>query len=83
QRRYQRGQTLLNKAYEMSDLCDADVFLCIRFRDTGRMKIFYTDETSIWSSCILHLESYYPIPDWKTPNDFHLESSPKDNDASS
>lgn len=38
-------------AYEMGDLCDADVVLAIQFGDTGWMNILQTDETGVWSSC--------------------------------
>ncbi|QGA17405.1 hypothetical protein EYB26_005076 [Talaromyces marneffei] len=70
QQRYRRGGTLLKKAYELSIMADADVFLGIKFRDTGRIKTFCADTTVIWSSHLSHLDSYYPIPEHKTPNDF-------------
>ncbi|KAH8706059.1 hypothetical protein BGW36DRAFT_260076, partial [Talaromyces proteolyticus] len=70
QRRDRRGQTLIKKAYEISQLSNADVFLGIRFRDTGKMKTFCADSTGVWSLYVLQLDSFYPIPEKKTPNDF-------------
>jgi hypothetical protein len=58
QRRDQRQRTLLRKAYEMSKYCDADVFLGVRIRDTGRITTFCADGTGIWSpfiSCLVRL----------------------------
>uniref|UniRef100_A0A093V6R5 Uncharacterized protein n=1 Tax=Talaromyces marneffei PM1 TaxID=1077442 RepID=A0A093V6R5_TALMA len=51
-------------------MANAEVFLGIRFRDTGRIKTFCADTTGIWSSHLSHLYSYYPIPEHKTPRDF-------------
>lgn len=58
QQRYRRGSTLLKKAYELSIMADAEVFLGIRFRDTGRIKTFCADTTGIWSSHLSHLLSF-------------------------
>jgi hypothetical protein len=58
QQRNRRGGTLLKKAYELSIMADADVFLGIRFRDTGRIKTFCADTTGIWSSHLSHLVSF-------------------------
>lgn len=52
QRRDRRGQTLIKKAFEISQLSNADVFLGIRFRDTGKMKTFCADRTRVWSLCV-------------------------------
>ncbi|KAH8689045.1 hypothetical protein BGW36DRAFT_262539, partial [Talaromyces proteolyticus] len=70
QRRDRRSQTLIRKAYEISHLSNADIFLGIRLRDTGRMRTFCADSSGIWYSCVSQLYSFYPIPDKKTPNDF-------------
>ncbi|KAF3406924.1 hypothetical protein DPV78_000276 [Talaromyces pinophilus] len=70
QQRNRRGNTLLKKAYELSIIANAEVFLGIRFCNTGRIKTFYADTTGIWSSHLSHLDSYYPLPEHKTPSDF-------------
>lgn len=57
QQRNRRGNTLIKKAFELSDVADADVFLGIRFRD-GRVKTFCADKTSFWSSNMSHLVLY-------------------------
>ncbi|KAF3406922.1 hypothetical protein DPV78_000273 [Talaromyces pinophilus] len=44
QQRNRRGNTLIKKAYKLSDIADVDVFLGIRFQD-GRVKTFYADKT--------------------------------------
>ncbi|KAL3713818.1 hypothetical protein TMatcc_002523 [Talaromyces marneffei ATCC 18224] len=69
QQRNRRGNTLIKKAYELSDIADADVFLGIRLRD-GRVRTFCADKTGFWSSKMSYLDSYYPIPQRKTPSDF-------------
>jgi hypothetical protein len=38
QQRYQRGRTLIGKACEASSLCNADIFLGIKFRETNQIK---------------------------------------------
>jgi hypothetical protein len=57
QQRNRRGNTLIKKAYELSDIADADVFLGIRFRD-GRVKTFCADKTGFWSSKMSYLVLY-------------------------
>lgn len=51
EQRLRRSQTLLKKAFEMSHFdSEADIFVGIRFRDTGRVKTFCADQTGIWSA---------------------------------
>ena len=57
QQRNRRGNTLIKKAYELSDIADADVFVGIRFRD-GRVKTFCADKTDFWSSKMSYLVLY-------------------------
>jgi hypothetical protein len=47
QQRNRCGSTLLKKAYELSIMADAEVFLGIRFRDTNRIKTFCAATTRI------------------------------------
>jgi hypothetical protein len=60
QQRNRRGNTLIKKAYELSDIADADVFLGIRFRD-GRVKTFCADKTGFWSSKMSYLVLLYTL----------------------
>lgn len=58
EQRLRRSQTLLKKAFEISHLDgEADIFVGIRFRDTGRVKTFCADQTGIWSAQCTHLVS--------------------------
>jgi hypothetical protein len=50
-----RSNTLIHKAYELSEMVDVDVFLGIRDRATGRIKTFCADDTGFWSSKMSHL----------------------------
>jgi hypothetical protein len=53
-----RGNTLIKKAYKLSNITDADIFLGIQFRD-GRVKTFCADKTGFWSSKMSHLVLLY------------------------
>jgi hypothetical protein len=56
EQRLRRSQTLLKKAFEISHFDgEADIFVGIRFRDTGRVKTFCADQTGIWSAHCTHL----------------------------
>lgn len=57
QQRNRRGNIRLKKAYELSIMANAEVFLGIRFRDTGRVKTSCADTTGIWPSHLSHLVS--------------------------
>ncbi|QKX62414.1 uncharacterized protein TRUGW13939_09575 [Talaromyces rugulosus] len=71
QQKSRRSSTLIRKAYDLSELADVDVFLGIRDRTTGRIKTFCSDDdTGFWSSKMSHLDTYYPVPEQKTPKDF-------------
>ncbi|KAH8691895.1 hypothetical protein BGW36DRAFT_303564 [Talaromyces proteolyticus] len=76
QRRDQRQSTLFRKAYEMSEYCNADVFLGVRIRDTGRITTFCADGAGIWSPFISCLNSYYPTPNHKTSENY-ITNSPQ------
>ena len=58
QRKDRRSKTLFQKACQLSEMTPADVFVGIRFRDTGRVMTFCADETGIWSSNMSHLVYY-------------------------
>ena len=49
QRRNRRMKSLLQKAVDMSILCDAEVVLGIRIRETGRVTTFCSDPEGLWS----------------------------------
>ncbi|BCR98158.1 uncharacterized protein AKAW2_31477S [Aspergillus luchuensis] len=82
QKRDRRKKSLLRKAYEYSKLCDADVCLGIRIRESGQVTTFLSDSTGFWSGLSSQLEIYYPRPTEKTEKDF--DSNPttdEDNSA--
>jgi hypothetical protein len=63
EQRLRRSQTLLKKAFEISYFDgEADIFVGIRFRDTGRVKTFCADQTGIWSAHCTHLVCAYLPP---------------------
>ena len=55
QRRSRRMKNLLLKAVDLSTLCDAEVFLGVRIRETGRVTTFCSDPEGLWSSATLNL----------------------------
>ncbi|PYH67103.1 uncharacterized protein BO88DRAFT_445142 [Aspergillus vadensis CBS 113365] len=89
QKRDRRKKSLLRKAYEYSKLCDADVCLGIRIRESGQVTTFLSDSTGFWSDLSSQLvrfqhaccrEIYYPRPTQKTEKDF--DSNPTTDDDS-
>jgi hypothetical protein len=48
QKRDRRKASLMKKASEYSKMCDADVCLGIRIRDTGRVYMFSADASGFW-----------------------------------
>ncbi|OKL55300.1 hypothetical protein UA08_09461 [Talaromyces atroroseus] len=70
QRRSRRMKSLLLKAVDMSILCDAEIVLGIRIRETGRVTTFCSDPEGLWSPDTLKLKNYYPIPVNMTLDDF-------------
>ncbi|RDH36802.1 hypothetical protein BDQ94DRAFT_116773 [Aspergillus welwitschiae] len=80
QKRDRRKRSLLRKAYEYSKLCDADICLGIRIRESGEVTTFLSDYTGFWSGFSSQLETYYPRPIRKTDKDF--DSDPTDEDKS-
>ncbi|KAL2801679.1 hypothetical protein BJX63DRAFT_157955 [Aspergillus granulosus] len=49
QKRDRRKTSLMKKSFEYSTMCDADVCLGIRIRETGRVYIFSADTTGFWA----------------------------------
>ncbi|KAL2840809.1 hypothetical protein BJY01DRAFT_218182 [Aspergillus pseudoustus] len=69
QRRNRRKTSLIKKSFEYSTMCDADVCLGIRIRESGRVYIFSADTTGFWAFVGAQLDSYYPTPDQITEKD--------------
>lgn len=72
---------LIKKAYEYSELCDADVCLGIRLRGSGHVFTFLSDPAGFWSKFDSLLATYYPPPVRKTGENFISRSGdlgPKD-----
>jgi hypothetical protein len=49
QKQCRRKSTLMTKASEYSKMCDADVCLGIRLRETGQVYIFSADASGFWA----------------------------------
>ncbi|KAL4768006.1 hypothetical protein BDW60DRAFT_211395 [Aspergillus nidulans var. acristatus] len=62
QKRDRRRLTLTHKVYEYSRMCDADIYLGIRIRDTGKVFTVSIDPTGFWSFLHPQLDQYYPKP---------------------
>jgi hypothetical protein len=63
QRRSRRMRSLLLKAVDMSILCDAEVFLGVRIRETGRVTTFCSDPEGLWYPATLNLVCSFRLPD--------------------
>ncbi|KAF5856132.1 hypothetical protein ETB97_007836 [Aspergillus alliaceus] len=67
-----RKRGLMKKASEYSRMCDADVFVGIRLRESGRLYTLLAETSEFWSSFVSQLDSYYPIPIHRTDKDFDI-----------
>ncbi|CAG7990892.1 unnamed protein product [Penicillium salamii] len=66
QKQCRRKSSLMKKACEYSRLCEADVCLGIRIRETGQVFILLADSSELWGFLGAHLNSYYPVPCLRT-----------------
>jgi SRF-type transcription factor (DNA-binding and dimerisation domain) len=55
QRRNRRQKSLILKAVQMTTLCDAEVIVGIRIRETGRVTTFCSNPEGLWSPAISSL----------------------------
>ncbi|KAJ5776737.1 uncharacterized protein N7511_001748 [Penicillium nucicola] len=62
QKRGRRKSSLMKKASEYSKMCDADVCVGIRLRETGQVFILSADTSGFWAFLSSQLNSYYPSP---------------------
>ncbi|KAJ5183254.1 hypothetical protein N7492_000870 [Penicillium capsulatum] len=69
QKQYRRKTSLMKKAYEYSKMCDADVCVGIRLRETGQVYILSSDATGFWAFLNSQLSSHYPTPNLITDRD--------------
>ncbi|KAH1414643.1 hypothetical protein KXX05_000439, partial [Aspergillus fumigatus] len=74
QKRNRRKLGLMKKASEYSELCDAEVCVGIRFRESGRVFTFVSDPNGFWSKLDSLLEAYYPPPVRETGKIFRSRS---------
>ncbi|KAJ5419461.1 uncharacterized protein N7487_003011 [Penicillium crustosum] len=51
-------------------MCDADVCVGIRFRETGQVHLLSADASGFWAFLTSQLGSYYPTPRLITDRDF-------------
>lgn len=49
QRQYRRKTSMMKKAFEYSNMCDADVCVGIRMRETGQIHILSADTSGFWA----------------------------------
>jgi hypothetical protein len=52
QKRNRRKENLIKKAFQMCILCDTEIFLGIRVKETGQVTTFCSEPTGIWSSSL-------------------------------
>ncbi|CAG8073491.1 unnamed protein product [Penicillium nalgiovense] len=76
QKQGRRKSSLMKKATEYSKMCDADVCVGIRLRETGQVFILSADASGFWAFLGSQLHSYYPSPMLVTDQD--LERVDKD-----
>ncbi|GCB25823.1 hypothetical protein AAWM_08708 [Aspergillus awamori] len=81
QKRDRRRKNLIRKAYEYSKLCDADVCLGIRIRESGQFTTFLSDSAGFWSGLPSQLEIYYPRPIQKTEKNFDTHPTTDEDDS--
>ncbi|KAJ5111787.1 hypothetical protein NUU61_001417 [Penicillium alfredii] len=62
QKQCRRKTNLMKKAYEYSKMCDADVCVGIRLRETGQVYILSSDASGFWAFLNSQLGSHYPAP---------------------
>ncbi|KAJ5335859.1 uncharacterized protein N7506_005795 [Penicillium brevicompactum] len=72
QKQGRRKSSLMKKAAEYSKMCDADVCVGIRLRETGQVFILSADASGFWAFLGSQLNSYYPAPRLVTEQDLEL-----------
>ena len=58
QKQCRRKTSLMKKVYEYSKLCNADVCMGIRMRETGQVHILSADSSGFWAFLALQLVSF-------------------------
>ncbi|CAG8262574.1 unnamed protein product [Penicillium salamii] len=76
QKQCRRKSSLMKKACEYSRLCEADVCLGIRIRETGQVFILSADSSGFWGFLVSHLNSNYPVPCLLTERDLETTGKP-------
>ncbi|KAJ5989706.1 hypothetical protein N7481_004916 [Penicillium waksmanii] len=69
QKKCRRKTTLMKKASEYSKMCDADVCIGIRLRETGQVHVLTADDSGFWAFLASKLSAYYPQPSFMTDQD--------------
>ncbi|KAJ5515823.1 hypothetical protein N7527_007383 [Penicillium freii] len=75
QKQCRRRAGIMKKAWEYSKLCNADVCVGIRMRETGRVHVLSADASGFWAFLNSQLGSYYPTPLIVTDRDFEKEGN--------
>ncbi|RDK41106.1 hypothetical protein M752DRAFT_277153 [Aspergillus phoenicis ATCC 13157] len=75
QRQDRREKSLYSK------LCDADVCLGIRIRESDQVTTFLCDSTVFWSGLSSQLETHYPRPNQITSKDFDFNPTTDEEDS--
>ncbi|KAJ6041549.1 uncharacterized protein N7446_010568 [Penicillium canescens] len=73
QKQCRRKTNMMKKASEYSKMCNADVCVGIRMRETGQVYILSADASGFWAFLTSQLSSHYPTPTVMTDRD--LEKS--------
>ncbi|KAJ5291523.1 hypothetical protein N7478_000774 [Penicillium angulare] len=71
QKQCRRRINVMKKAYEYSKLCNADVCMGIRMRETGQVHILSADPSGFWAFLTTQLSAYYPTPNMVNDRDFN------------
>ncbi|KAH8799379.1 hypothetical protein F5884DRAFT_635273, partial [Xylogone sp. PMI_703] len=64
-----RKNTLITRANELAELCDADVSLTIRNRKTGRIFTYNSIDSETWPPSKERIQQSYPLPQMLYPRD--------------
>ncbi|CAG8261917.1 unnamed protein product [Penicillium salamii] len=76
QKQCRRKSNLMKKACEYSEMCEADVCLGIRLRETGQVFILSADASGFWGFLGSQLNCYYPAPYLITQRDLKTSGKP-------
>jgi len=68
-----RKDTLINRAHELVELCNADISLIIRNRKTGRYFTYDSTDIESWPPSKEQIQQSYPLPVTLYPRDLNIK----------